>query len=94
MNPSAAAVLAEIKVKRNARDLDVSFRDYWKTYALMAIYVVAFFALERGLKTKIPVDIYFLATLVIVARAIQDSRSASNRRFSALVELLEKRNIL
>ncbi len=94
MNASAAAVLAEIKVKRDVRDHDVSFRDYWKTYALMAIYAVAFFVLELGLKMKMSEGLYFLAVLVIVARAIQDTQSASNRRFGALVELLEKRNIL
>jgi hypothetical protein len=94
MNAAAAAVLAETKVRRDVRDLDVSFRDYWKTYALMAIYVVAFVALELGFKMKMSPGLYFLATLVIVGRAIQDSHSASNRRFGALVELLEKRKVL
>jgi hypothetical protein len=94
MNTSAAAVLAEIRVNRDLPDLDVSVRDYWRTYAMMALYTAGFLFFELGLKTKVHAGLYFFATMLIVARAIHDSQRASTRRFGAIVERLEKKNLL
>jgi hypothetical protein len=94
MNTLAAAILAETKAKRDLCDHHVSFRDYWQTYALMALYVVLFTVFETWWKVHLSAVIYFLAAMVVISRAIHDSQTATNRRFGALVEVLEQKNLL
>ena len=81
-------------MKREQRDSAVAFRVYWKTYALMLLYIVVFAVFEYGLKFHVSAMLHFLATFVVIGRAVQDSQAESNRRFGALLELLEKKKVL
>jgi len=95
MTPSTEAILADLKVKRDLHSvLDVSYRDYWRTFAMIALYLAGFAYCEIDVHARISAVIYFLAACLLVCAAINDSQVAMKRRWSLLIALLEKKGLL
>lgn len=98
MNADAQSILADLKARREIHSPALHVKDYWHTYALMAIYGVALVAMDVVVKPRGGPDfktvMLYLFPVLIVANAITDSQRAVNRRFDRLVELLEKKDVL
>ena len=98
MNADAQSILADLELKREIHSPALHVKDYWHTYALMAVYGAALVAMDFVEKPRTAPDfktvMLYLFLVLIVATAIQDSQRAVNRRFDRLVELLEKKGVL
>jgi uncharacterized protein (TIGR02246 family) len=85
MSSSPQAILAEIKVERDFRDLlDTSLRDSGKTCSIIVISFALFSALEFWLKIQVHAIVYFMSATIVVCAAINDSQVAMKRRWRAL----------
>jgi hypothetical protein len=98
MNADAQAILADLKAKREIHGPALHFKDFWHTYALMAIYGAALAAMDFAVRPltgpHMETVMLYAFMVLIVANAISDSRRAINRRFDCLVALLEKKGLL
>jgi len=98
MNADAQSILADLQAKREIHSPALHVKDYWHTYALMAVYGAALVAMDFAVTPRAGPDfktvMLYLFLVLIVATAIQDSQRAVNRRFDRLVGLLEKKGML
>ncbi|HZZ17927.1 MAG TPA: hypothetical protein VFE25_01085 [Opitutaceae bacterium] len=91
MQSEARAILHELKTKREVRGSAMGWTDYWRTYAIMIVYGVGLEILLPRLSGRGESILVFLATTVVVATSIRDSQRAINRRFEALLALIESK---
>ena len=98
MNPEAQTILSDLKAKREIRGPVLLATDYWRTYALMALYAVVLGVFALGYRTiddiRMAGIFSYMFSVIIVATAITDGQRAINRRFDRLVEQLEKKGVL
>ena len=94
MQTDARSILADLKAKREVRGSVLHFTDYWRTYSLMVLYGIGFTILNLSHSDRGEAFLAYLATTIIVLSAIEDSQRAANRRFGAVIELLEKKGLV
>jgi hypothetical protein len=98
MNPEAQTILSDLKAKREIRGPVLHAADYWRTYALMALYGVILGVFALGYRTILDVRMMglfsYMYSAIIVGTAITDGQRAINRRFDRLVEQLEQKGVL
>jgi hypothetical protein len=98
MNHEAQTILSDLKAKREIRGPVLLATDYWRTYALMALYgvILGVFALGHWtyLDARMMGLFSYMYSVIIVGTAITDGQRAINRRFDRLVEQLEKKGVL
>jgi hypothetical protein len=98
MNHEAQTILADLKAKREIRGPVLHAVDYWRTYALMALYGAILVVFALGYRTSLDGRMMglfsYMYSVLIVGTAITDGQRAINRRFDRLVEQLEKKGML
>ncbi len=95
MNSSTEAILAELKVKRDLRSvLDSSYRDYWRTYAMIALYLAWFVTMEIAWREQPSAMLCLFMASSAICAAITDTQTSAKRRWAVLVALLEKKGVL
>jgi hypothetical protein len=98
MNSEAQTILSDLKAKREIRGPVLHAADYWRTYALMALYGAALGVFALSYKTNVDARIVgcivYMLLAIIVGTAITDGQRAINRRFDRLVEQLAKKGVL
>jgi di/tricarboxylate transporter len=95
MNPSPESILAELKVKRDLRSvLDSSYRDYFRTYATIILYLAWLMTTEFALRVQPSALFTLIMASFAVCAAITDTQAAAKRRWTVLVALLEEKGVL
>ena len=94
MQTEALSILADLKAKREVRGSALHFTDYWRTYSLMVLYGIGLAILDLRFSARGEALLVYFATTIIVSSAIRDSQRAANRRFGAVIELLEKKGLV
>jgi hypothetical protein len=98
MNPEAQTILSDLKAKREIRRPVLHAADYWRTYALMALYGAILVVFALGYRTTLDGRMMglfsYMYSVLIVGTAITDGQRAINRRFERLVVQLEKKGVL
>jgi hypothetical protein len=98
MHPEAQTILSDLKAKREIRGPVLHAAEFWRTYALMALYGAALGVFALSYKTNVDARlvglILYMFLVIIVGTAITDGQRAINRRFDLLVEQLENKGVL